>query len=520
MVQRTNKHKIMKRGTKIAIAIVACFAIWFVFAVVNIAVGNGHGGGILVMIIVFSIIAFVWRKLVGKKDEKDEGDLTTVKLHVGSGAERIDFEAQLTQEEILQMSKVRKQDPEKWKDNEYELVKSIKKDFRIAELEEVNICSKMEPEIEVNPDMYLPKEQFAHTPSNVVEKQSINVKEKLKKTNWVLVLGIALAIFVIIGTIIFAANVKSRKSIVTQSEVNEQIAASTEDSFKQFLYDVLTGPEHRLDLGTPKEFDSLVKYDEETRRYLWEKANEYGLDVGDNYEEFVCLITDSNTSTNQRRRKLYDGLTAYGCDLGSFELFSQKLNNEIQRRIFYDSISEYFDIGSWEEFNNAIGRSNTTTNNTFAQTQWKYFSSDQYEFTYQYDSNVFNLVEKTQKNSHCVMKLQSPIDEMKSTLISVWDNPAFSSSYDPDFIASCQSVDQEMGGVIRSATKTSVGGVNALKSELKINVSGKLYYAAVYRIIHKKRMYMLNIYIPVEEYNDDKSFGDRCSNNFKFNERS
>lgn len=131
----------MKRGTKIAIAVVACFAIWFVFAIANAAAGNKHGGGIFVMMIMFSIIAFVWRKIVGKKDDSE---LTTVKLHTGSGEKRFDFEVQLTQDEILQMSKVREQDPEKWKDNEYELVKTIKQDFRINELEKVNTSSKAE----------------------------------------------------------------------------------------------------------------------------------------------------------------------------------------------------------------------------------------------------------------------------------------------------------------------------------------------------------------------------------------
>ena len=147
----------------------------------------------------------------------------------------------------------------------------------------------------------------------------------------------------------------------------------------------------------------------------------------------------------------------------------------------------------------------------------KSFKSKQYGFTYQYDDKEFNLVEKINKNTHCVMKLQSPKDEIKSVLVSVWENSDFSSAYDPDFIESCQSVDQGLGTVIRSAMKTKVGGVNALKSELKISPMGKSYYAAIYRIIHKKRMYMLNIYIPIEEYNKDKSYGDKCANNFKFN---
>ena len=115
------------------------------------------------------------------------------------------------------------------------------------------------------------------------------------------------------------------------------------------------------------------------------------------------------------------------------------------------------------------------------------------------------------------MKLQSHVDEEKSTHVSIWENPDFSSSYDTDFVSSCQSVDEGMGKVINSAVKTKVDGVNALKSELIISPMGKSYYAAIYRIIHKKRMYMLNIYIPIEEYNKDKSYGDKCANNFKFN---
>jgi hypothetical protein len=147
----------------------------------------------------------------------------------------------------------------------------------------------------------------------------------------------------------------------------------------------------------------------------------------------------------------------------------------------------------------------------------KKYTSLTYNFTIQYDDKEFHLVEKQNKNSHCVMKLQSPVDEVKSTLVSVWENPEFSSSYDTYFISSCQSVDEEMGKVISSAVKTKVDGVNALKSELIISPMGKSYYAVIYRIIHKKRMYMLNSYIPIEEYNKDKSYGDKCANNFKFN---
>lgn len=123
----------MGKGAKIAIALVACIAIWLVFAIINAAAGNKHGGGIIVMMIMFGIITFVWKSIVGKKDSEEE--LITVNLHTGSGDNRVDFEAQLTNDELIKMADIRKQDPEKWQDNDYELVKTIKKDFRIESLE-------------------------------------------------------------------------------------------------------------------------------------------------------------------------------------------------------------------------------------------------------------------------------------------------------------------------------------------------------------------------------------------------
>lgn len=183
------------------------------------------------------------------------------------------------------------------------------------------------------------------------------------------------------------------------------------------------------------------------------------------------------------------------------------LYNELKNRnsISHNSIKEF------DEWLGYTSISEKTDNDL------KSYTSLTYNFTIQYDDKEFQLVEKQNKNSHCVMKLQSPNDEVKSILVSVWENSEFSSSYDTDFISSCQSVDEGMGKVINSAVKTKVDGVNALKSELIISPMGKSYYAAIYRIIHKKRMYMLNIYIPIEEYNKDKSYGDKCVNNFKFN---
>ena len=271
-------------------------------------------------------------------------------------------------------------------------------------------------------------------------------------------------------------------------------------------------------IGSIEEFKTSLMNDS-YRNALYKFLSEKEVFNGSysQFSEELGLSTNFIPLKNDHKRVLFDILTLNNFDLGDYETFSQKMNDEKKRRIFYDAVSEEYDIGSWEEFSDKVVDSPKNDDFSVISSQLTTFSSKQYNFTYQYDDNTFKLVEKTNKNSHCVMKLQSPVDEVKSTLISVWENPEFSSSYDIDFISSCQSVDEEMGKVISSVVKSKIDGVNALKSELIISPMGKSYYAAIYRIIHKKRMYMLNIYIPIEEYNKDKSYGDKFANNFKFN---
>ena len=281
------------------------------------------------------------------------------------------------------------------------------------------------------------------------------------------------------------------------------------------LYDHLR--DEQLFVGNLHDFrNSLMS--ESYRNTLYQFLSEK--QVFDGSYSLFCEELGLSTYTpsiSDHKRALYDILTLYNYDLGDYESFSQKMNDDTKRRIFYDAVSEEYDLGSWEDFSNKMGVTISINDYSSTSIQRKTFSSIQYGFTYQYDDKEYNSVDKINKNSHCVMKLQSPNDEIKSILVSVWENYEFSSAYDPDFIASCQSVDQGMGSVIKSATKTKVSGVNALKSELKISPMGKTYYAAIYRFIHNKRMYMLNIYIPIDEYHNDKAFGDKCANNFKFN---
>ena len=305
-----------------------------------------------------------------------------------------------------------------------------------------------------------------------------------------------------------------------------------ENDYIHYLWQVASQNGYKRD---EKYLRNELKSNNEYKQLFYEKMVSEGCDIG-SWEEFSNKVDDQTLIDfifvgNQNTLDLYNVLCEKGAVNGSYEQVLQWLDDAENRANLYKKLFEKGAItGSQSDFDSWLGFGNNSnisarvdfdkirqSSSNTKSSELKVYSSKQYGFTYQYDKKEFDLVEKTNKNTHCVMKLQSPKDEIKSILVSVWENSDFSSAYDPDFMESCQSVDQGLGSVIRSATKTKVGGVNALKSELKINPMGKSYYAAIYRIIHKKRMYMLNIYIPIEEYNKDKSYGDKCANNFKFN---
>ena len=51
------------------------------------------------------------------------------KLHYGTGENRVDFEMELTEQEIAKMDELRKKDPERWMDNDLELVKAVNREL-------------------------------------------------------------------------------------------------------------------------------------------------------------------------------------------------------------------------------------------------------------------------------------------------------------------------------------------------------------------------------------------------------
>ncbi len=69
---------------------------------------------------------------VGKEDKtkiKDTNETFEVPLHYGTGENRVDFELQLTKEEIVKLGEMRREDPARWEDNDLELVKAVKKEL-------------------------------------------------------------------------------------------------------------------------------------------------------------------------------------------------------------------------------------------------------------------------------------------------------------------------------------------------------------------------------------------------------
>ena len=67
-------------------------------------------------------------------------------LHYGTGEDKVVFEVQLSDRELAKMKELRKQDPEKWMDNDYELVKEVKRQLETEDAKKAsdseNVASK------------------------------------------------------------------------------------------------------------------------------------------------------------------------------------------------------------------------------------------------------------------------------------------------------------------------------------------------------------------------------------------
>ncbi|MBO7468758.1 MAG: sel1 repeat family protein [Bacteroidales bacterium] len=133
----TPQTRAQKIWASILIPFVGGFVIHLIVAgCINSKYGFGFDlGSTLVLMLILEIALLVTLLIALKVGDTALDGSTLVKLHTGSGDNRVEFEVYLTQEQLLQMAKTRQQNPEKWKDNEYELVKTIRPDFWLDSLE-------------------------------------------------------------------------------------------------------------------------------------------------------------------------------------------------------------------------------------------------------------------------------------------------------------------------------------------------------------------------------------------------
>lgn len=88
----------MPKWLKIVIAIVACAIVIIGYSVLSVALGFKHGGGYLILILLFSLLGGIWRAIVGSDKDKGKGiheENKTTRLGTTESAEPINEEDEL-----------------------------------------------------------------------------------------------------------------------------------------------------------------------------------------------------------------------------------------------------------------------------------------------------------------------------------------------------------------------------------------------------------------------------------------
>ncbi len=414
--------------------------------------------------------------------------MKTITIHQNNGDDVLEMTVEVTNKEYAMMEKIRKNDPSAWEAKEFDLLKLAKDSI---------------------------------TEGNRNKKRSFNWK-------------VVSIIIITIAAIITVVALFNRNDDISDNPNFEEKSYKNEENIKK-VYNKLA--EWGAD-GTYKSFLSYI-VDKSNRLEVYDLCKFKG--YNGTYEQFLKYTGYDILETNENFYNLFNALNVRGainCSCRQFEqwllipenraalyaklddvcrmdfesqdyFYSKWLGLDLNKRIKPSrGMAEYVDLDKIDD-----KKTSSKINENY-----KTYLSQQYGFSYQYNNKDYQLVDRINKNSHCVMKLQSPSDAMKSILISVWEDVGFSTAYDSDFIDRVKQQDRELdGSVISSAVKTKVGGKSALKSELKISPMGSSCYTANYRIIEKNRMYQISIYIPFKEYNNDKTYADRCVEHFKFN---
>lgn len=418
--------------------------------------------------------------------------MKTITIHQNNGDDVLEMTVEVTNKEYAMMEKIRKTDPSVWEGREFELLKTA--------------------------------------------RESVNSTKTNHKFNWKIWIVVAIVLAVAFGVIAILTTNGSEKieeKDLLSFESQYQQSSTQEENLRR-MYNKLTS------LGMESSLDKFIDYldaSDEHRQKVYNKLVNNG--SKGSYDQFLEFIGYDNVEISANTQQLYNKLNEIGAINGNHDQFVRWLYNQYNRVLLYNRLKDLdvvsgsiYDFEAWLGLNFSKKRIsyNLPSNlvdleilkkrkaKSSSSNNIKEFKSSQYNFQYQYNDIEYKLIEKINKNSHCVMKLQSPSDAMKSILISVWEDVGFSTAYDSDFIDRVKQQDRELdGSVISSAVKTKVGGKSALKSELKISPMGSSYYTANYRIIEKNRMYQISIYIPFKEYNNDKTYADRCVEHFKFN---
>lgn len=120
-----------------------------------IAAANNSGVGFwfdygryFVFVAIPAVILFITLLITLKIDKSEVvvNKLSSMLLHYGTGDDRVEFEVALSEQEIAKIDELRKQDPDKWRDNEYELVKEAKRQLELKIVEKEKEEKKEEVE--------------------------------------------------------------------------------------------------------------------------------------------------------------------------------------------------------------------------------------------------------------------------------------------------------------------------------------------------------------------------------------
>lgn len=122
---------------------------------------------------IISLIITLLVKLKVKKDNPITNKIDPKKLHYGTGLNRVDFELDLTEEEIKKMEEIRQQDLGKWHDNDLELAKEAKQAIQEEQITQESII----PEIKTTEqDVDLQEKENQTSASNLESEETNGIK--------------------------------------------------------------------------------------------------------------------------------------------------------------------------------------------------------------------------------------------------------------------------------------------------------------------------------------------------------